>query len=486
MTRNTRNSSKSTMNSRKKNKSKYNRLLNIAYAIVILALVISAATYGYLRYRVGQLNSLSLPGLSTSSSSRPINILLVGSDSRKNVKASQVNAFGSTATYGGRRSDVTMILHLDPSTHKASLLSIPRDMFVPIAGTNHSNRINAAYNAGPEKLIETIHQDFGITINHYVEVNFSGFQGVVNSLGGVSLYFPYPVYDHYSGLNIPHAGCTKLNGFQALAVVRSRHYHYYKNGYWHYDPTSDFGRIKRQHMFLKVLFSTVKSQGLTNPIKANALIGSMVHYVTIDSGFSLTSMAQLLTTYSSLNPLSVPTYTLPTKIANNYHYKGVNYGDVLLPSKSADKAMITKFLASPTAKASPKTTTPAISPSNVSTQILNGSGVAGQATQVSNQLKSDGFKVSGTGNANSFNYTKSVIQYLPGNKAKAQVLQSKVQGATMLQQVSSLSGSSVALIVGSDFSGISVPTSAPSSSAGSAPSSNTSSSSYPSFDPRAC
>lgn len=489
MTRRTGQRSANSVGSRRKNKSRHNKLLNAAYIVVIIALVVSAATYGYLRYRVGQLNSLSLPSLSASSTSKPMNILLVGSDSRKHVKKSQVNAFGTTAVYGGQRSDVTMILHLDPSTHKASLLSIPRDLFVNIAGTNHKNRVNAAYNAGPEKLIQTIQQDFGIPINHYVEVNFSGFQGVVNALGGVSLYFPYPVYDHYSGLNIPKAGCTKLNGFQALAVVRSRHYHYYKNGYWHYDPTSDFGRIKRQHMFLKVLFNQIKSQGLTNPIKANALIGSLVHYVTIDSGFSLTTMAQLLTTYSSLNPNNVPTYTLPTKIANNYHYRGVNYGDVLLPSKSADKAMIKQFLATPKAKTSSKTTTPAISPSSVSTQILNGSGIAGQASQVANQLKSDGFKISGTGNASSFNYTKSVIQYLPGNKAKAKVLQSKVQGSTTLKQVSSLNGSSVALITGSDFSGIKTSTSTPStpSTTGSAAiTSNTSASSYPSFDPRAC
>lgn len=321
------------------------KVIKIGIVVLSILVVLAAGTYGYLSYRLSQVHKVTINSIrTTSSSSQPMNILLVGSDSRAGIPKSQTNAFGTTAVYGGQRSDVTMILHLDPATHSASLLSIPRDLFVPIASTNSKNRVNAAFNKGPNELISTIQQDFGISINHYVEVNFSGFQGVVNSLGGIQVNFPYPVYDHYSALNVPKAGCTTLNGFQALALVRSRHYHYFKNGYWHYDPTSDFGRMTRQHMFLKLLFNTIKAKGITNPVTTNALLGSLVHYVTIDSGFHLSTMANLLYTYHSVTPNSIHTFTLPTTIANNYHYKGVNYGDVLLPRNSADQAMIQSFL----------------------------------------------------------------------------------------------------------------------------------------------
>ena len=92
------------------------------------------------------------------------------------------------------------------------MLSIPRDTYVPIPGTGSSNRINAAFNSGPSLLVETIQQDFGIPINHVVVANFPGFEGMVNALGGISLDFPYPVRDLYSGLNVTTVGCQTVNG----------------------------------------------------------------------------------------------------------------------------------------------------------------------------------------------------------------------------------------------------------------------------------
>ena len=97
------------------------------------------------------------------------------------------------------------------------------------------NRINSSYNSGANQLVKTITANFGIPINHVVQVDFSGFQDAVNALGGIYLDFPYPAKDSYSGLNITTPGCQLLNGAQALAVARARHYEYYANGYWQYD-----------------------------------------------------------------------------------------------------------------------------------------------------------------------------------------------------------------------------------------------------------
>ena len=118
-----------------------------------------------------------------------------------------------------------------------------------------------------------------------MQLNFIGFRGAVDAIGGVNLDFPYPAKDAYTGLNITAPGCQHLNGGYSLAVARSRHYQYYANGYWQYDGTSDFGRIQRQNAFLKALINQAEKQ--YNPLTLNAFIGSVVQGVTIDSTFTV-------------------------------------------------------------------------------------------------------------------------------------------------------------------------------------------------------
>ena len=97
------------------------------------------------------------------------------------------------------------------------------------------NRINATYNNGPDQLVQTIEANFGIPIEHVVQIDFAGFQGAVDAIGGINLDFPYPAKDAETGLDIQQAGCQHLNGGYSLAVARSRDYQYYKDGYWQYD-----------------------------------------------------------------------------------------------------------------------------------------------------------------------------------------------------------------------------------------------------------
>ncbi len=98
-------------------------------------------------------------------------------------------------------------------------------------GLATDNKINTAFNSGPDPLIQTIENTFGIPINHFVITDFSGVINLVQSVGGITLDFPYPVRDNddgnnNSGLDIPHAGCQTLNGTMALALARSRYYEY--------------------------------------------------------------------------------------------------------------------------------------------------------------------------------------------------------------------------------------------------------------------
>jgi LCP family protein required for cell wall assembly len=349
------------------------------------------------------------------------------------------------------------------------MLSIPRDTLVTLAGSGQRNRINASFGNGPSQLVKTIHQNFGIDVNHYVEVNFAGFQGVVNSVGGICLDFPYPAKDTMSGLNITRAGPQQLNGQQALAVARSRYYEYYADGSWHYDGTGDLGRINRQQTFLRVLAKKAISSGITNPIRANSIIGSAVHDLTVDDQLSDHQIVSMALQFRHLSPSSVPSYTLPTTPVNGYG----DLGDILLPESSLDHQVISEFLnpapaAGKSATPTTSTTTATMSPSRVTLSVQNGSGVAGQAGQASTGLKALGFTVSGISNAVTFSHTSSVVEYRAGHEAEAKAVAARVAGAVITEQVSTLADGNVVLVTGQAFGGIKGATSSATGTSGSA------------------
>jgi anionic cell wall polymer biosynthesis LytR-Cps2A-Psr (LCP) family protein len=164
--------------------------------LVPLIVVAGAGGYFYVNSQLDNIPRVSVPALTAEQSGKPIDILLIGSDSRSCVKtAAQVSAFGSSATQTGQRSDVIIVTRLIPSTRQVEMFSIPRDTWVPIAGTRSSNKINAAFNSGPNQLVQTIQDNFHIPINHVMMANFCGFQSMVNALGSISLDFRYPVRD---------------------------------------------------------------------------------------------------------------------------------------------------------------------------------------------------------------------------------------------------------------------------------------------------
>src|SRR5579863_2274919 len=243
---------------RKKTRSRATRrLLRVGIVIVAVVVVIAGAGIGYVEYRNHQISHIVVRGLRALPPSGVENLVLVGSTSRCVLKT-QNPAFGLCSQgVTGVNSDVVMNLHLDPARGTAAILSIPRDLFVPNARATGANKIDAALVEGPQQLVNAIEEDFGIPVHHYVELNFDSFQGVVNALGGIKMYFPEPVFDAYSGLNVPTPGCRKLDGYQALQVVRARHLVYKGPGVktnnhadWTPDPESDLSRIRRDHEFL--------------------------------------------------------------------------------------------------------------------------------------------------------------------------------------------------------------------------------------------
>ncbi len=466
--------------------------------LVVVALLAGGA-FAYAHYRYGQITKVGLPSAKgTVRSGKPFNVLLVGSDSRSGLSSSQQASYGSASQVGGRRADTMVIVRINPATGKAAMLSIPYDYFAPIANTSHSDRISNALNGGPNQLVATIQQDLHIPISHYLEVNFGGLINVVNAMGGVKVDFPYPSRDTMSGLSIPTAGCQLLNGKQALALVRSRYFSYFKNGSWHFDGTADFGRIHRQHAFLQAAVKRVRSTILTNPVALNNLLGAAAKNLTVDNKLSLTGLAQLALQLRSVASGHIAGFTLPTQIVNNYG----QYGDVLFPVPSQDAAVISQFM-NAAGSSSSKPATKATNRISDPVQVLNGDGTAGIAATVSQALSQAGIKVSGVGNAASFTHRRSVIRYAPKAHSQALALAAKLNGPVVLQQASSGS-SSLVLVVGSTYNGIKGASTASSAgSSSSAASGNASSiatpnatpsnpgsivgnSKAPGFDPYAC
>jgi LCP family protein required for cell wall assembly len=423
------------------------RLLIGAISFLVLAILGTAGGYVYLRWRFAQINKQAINGLVPDGGI--LNVLLVGSDSRANVEGdTSFNDKSNPVT--GQRSDTMMILHADVGGKKAAILSIPRDLYVPIAGTSGSNRINTAFDSGPQRLVDTIQQDLGIKINHYVQVDFVGFQSIVNAVGGVDIYVPAPARDKVSGLNIKTAGCAHLDGFQALAWARSRHFEEYEGGRWHSDPTGDLGRIQRQQDFIRRMMK--KALATRNPIKLNQLIGIGITKVKIDQHMSSSDIFRLAKNFRSLNPDAVDMLTLPTTPAST-RIGGLQASILRLDQAKAQPAIDRVNGVAPPGGAAGAAQA-AARPEDTRVRVLNGTGATGLAGQVATSLHGVGFNIADRGDADNFRHSQTIIRYGSGALGKAQLLQRYLDGGATLQQDSTLRTVDVAIVVGSDYSGV--------------------------------
>ncbi len=261
------------------------------------------------------------------------NYLIVGSDSRD--PQAILDAGLNPAAFedgGGNRSDTMLILRMEGST--ATMMSIPRDLYLPIADTGGSQKINAAYNGGPARLVKTIQSSLGIPINHYIEVDFVSFARLVDSLGGIVIDFPNAAIDTNSGLNITQAGPNLLDGPQALSYVRSRHYEVV-GGNGTVEPievATDLGRVLRQQRFLTTVFARL---GATkNPMVLARAAADGSDGLRIDDSLGLIEAMRLGWQLRSLNPTSVE---LPVTSGRN------KSGAVLFLSQPGADAALAQF-----------------------------------------------------------------------------------------------------------------------------------------------
>ena len=377
------------------------RLLITFNSLVVVGALAAASVLGYLNTKLADVQRLSLGSALTKADpapGAPQNFLIVGTDSDLGL-SSDDPAVKGRAEISGSRSDTIMILHVDPSKRTASLLSLQRDLWVEIAGEGIHQKINSAIGlggagtAGPAKLIDTIQQNFHIPINHYIEIDFAGFEKLISTIGGVPIYFNTGLRDRdengetHTIINIPGPGCYTLDPAHALAYARTRHVEIQSvpgdNSSWVSDPSADFGRISRQQDFVKRVLKRAIEKGIRDPLVMNDLVNSGLKSVRVDTALTAGDLLTLGRRFRSLDPDSLRTVQLPAYATT------LGGASIVQPKMPEAESVLNKFRNLSAGETDDV--------SGIEVQVLNGTGRFNEATNVSTLLDKVGFQTAQPG-----------------------------------------------------------------------------------------
>ncbi len=267
-----------------------------------LLAVIGVCSYGLYRYNsVG--DRISDEGIVTpqEQEGEPFNVLLVGSDSREGLTEQEQHDLGANAV-GGQRADTIILAHVDPDDDSVVLVQFPRDLYVDIAGTGGKAKINSALESGANRLINTVENLSGLTINRYVQVNIAGFRDLVDAIGGVEICIPEPIpFDPNTGIEVKRPGMHRFDGDRAIRFVRSRRF-----------PTGDFERIRNQQKFLSAAVAKLTSAStFLRPDRIQELLDIAGDNVRTNADTSLKELATLLNRFRNFDPKHYEAYAAP-------------------------------------------------------------------------------------------------------------------------------------------------------------------------------
>jgi LCP family protein required for cell wall assembly len=411
------------------------RLLAVGLGVVLLVAAVGALV-GY-RYadKLVTKGHRKVANLSPAASGRPLNILLVGSDSREGLSKGELSKIQTTQV-AGQRTDTIILLHVSPNRKQAVMVSIPRDLKVTLRG--RADKINAAYAyGGPDLLVKTVQEATGLPINHYVEVDFAGFLKVVDAVGGVRLCnrTGHRLDDSFANLHMA-PGCQNMNGVQALAFVRARHI------------DSDFGRIGRQQEFLRAVMDKVASKGnLINLPKLVHIANITSDHVRTDDTLKTGEALGLARRIGRLDPASVdmrvyPSVAAPPACAGCAAFVEPLPEARILMKALADDASQLPPVGLPGGKGARL--------ADVQVSVLNGGGQQGAAARAAAALQRLGVRVAGTGNAPSPTGARSTLAYPARLEPQATLLSYLLGSQVQLVKAAGDRGVLV-LTVGSSF-----------------------------------
>jgi len=433
---------------------RFGRVLSwIALTMSVLILGLAGVGYVLLQHYDGNIRRIDVFSRRVGAAAPPaaphdaMNFLLVGSDSRAGANGAGTGGSGLTA---GERSDTIILAHLFGSTNRAELVSVPRDAYVEIpaytdaTGTKHQARhdkVNSAIaEGGPALLIATVEKLSGIRVDHYVQIDFSGFKNMVNKLGGVDVCLSKDQHDVLSHLDLA-AGRHHIDGNVALAFVRQRHG--LTNG--------DIDRIGRQQQLLGSLVHRVLSAGtLLNPLRLNGFIDVTTQSLQFDKGLQLSQLRDLALRLKDVNSKDITFTSLP--IAD----LGARVGSALVVQlDSVKSAALFDGLRQdqvPGTRAAPKGPNLTVPPGGIRVRVFNGSGVSGQARKAFTALAAAGFVTTGVPASRGSGLAVTTIHYGPTKADSAATLAAAIPGAVLAADASLQQ--TLEVVVGTNYTGV--------------------------------
>lgn len=357
-----------------------------------------------------------------------VTILLLGIDQRDDEKGLPT------------RSDTMMLLTIDPTNLTAGLLSIPRDLWVPLGRGREENKINTAHffgelekpGSGPDAARRTVSYNFGVPINYYARVDFRGFEQLIDAIGGVTIDVDRAILDDeypnekygITRVYVP-VGPQRMSGLTALRYARSRH------------ADSDFGRSMRQRKVLQAARDQVLNLGLIPKLPSMFMI--VKNSVTTDIPW---------TTMLALADLGrrIPSSSIESKAIDDSMIIDVNRdGTVLIPDREKIHAVIQEMFYDPQARKEA-----------ARIEVLNGTAREGLATNTGAALKAQGFTVSRIDSADRSTYAQTTIVDHHGKPATVKRLAALlgVGAANVKSDAGAAGDPDVTVILGSDFRGL--------------------------------
>jgi polyisoprenyl-teichoic acid--peptidoglycan teichoic acid transferase len=356
-----------------------------------------------------------------------VTILLLGIDQREDEEKLPT------------RSDTMMLLTVDPVNFSAGLISIPRDLWVPLGRGREENKINTAHffgelekpGSGPEAARRTVSYNFGVPINYYARVDFHGFEHLVDAIGGVTIDVDRAILDNeypnekygITRVYIP-AGPQHMSGLTALRYARSRH------------ADSDFGRSARQRKVLQAARDEVLTLNLIPKLPSMFLI--LKNAVTTDIPWtSMLALADL--------GRKVPSTAIESRAVDDTMIIDVNRdGSVLVPDREKIRQLVQAMFYDPQAKKEA-----------AKIELLNGTGREGLASNTKTALQAYGIDVARVESADRTNYTQTVILDHRGKPATVKRLAALLGvPAANVRSDNAVGDVDVTIILGSDFRGV--------------------------------
>ena len=429
-------------------------LVVLAGLLVFVAAVGGAAGLAMVKSQVSQIPrvsvglSLDLVGTSVDPESRSpseaLNFLLVGIDNAAGIDPdSPIHIDRDVNTL---LTDSVILVRIDPEADRVAMLSIPRDLWVPIAGKGWSERVNTARGiGGPGTLIETVSEYLGVPIHHYVEINFAGFLRIVNAVDGVPVEIAQPIRDDSLGLRIEQSGVITLDPDTALAYVRTRRPltlveggnpanddDWVRLGVW-----NDLERNQRQQEFMVATLKRAVEKGIRNPLTlrrvANELLDDDNPSITLDDRITVGQLVDLGDEFRSFQVDQIERYRLPVVDAT------IDGKQVLLLVEDEAQPVLEFFRAGSLA--------------GVRVRLLNGTRL-GTVAGVEADLERAGFSVVDRGNADRFDVARTTVRYSEAAASKAETLARYLEPAPLLELVAEIEGADVEIVVGADYAGM--------------------------------